>query len=175
MGEPFATSSLESPLGVLRLAVTRRGLARLALPRESGKGFRGWIARTIPGAEPADWLPDLDKTRRELEEYFAGQRTSFGLPLDLRGTDFQRRVWLALAAIPFGETCTYADLARAIGHPGAVRAVGSANGANPVPIVLPCHRVIRSDGGLGGYGGGVELKRRLLALERARLPRGAIL
>ena len=175
MREYLATSELESPIGRLRLAVTRKGLVRLALPREGGKGFRGWLARALPDAEAVDWLPHVDKVRQELEEYFTGRRTEFGVPLDLRGTEFQVRVWRALAKIPFGELRSYAEVARAVRRPRAVRAVGSANGANPIPVILPCHRVVRSDGALGGYSAGLETKRRLLAFERAKLPHGAIL
>lgn len=170
MADYLACSEMDSPIGRLRFAVTRRGLVRLSLPRESGKGFAGYLKRTLPDAEAADWLPTIDKVRAELGEYFEGKRTEFTVPLDLRGTPFQLRVWKQLLRIPFGETRSYAQVARAAGRPTAVRAVGTANGANPVPLIVPCHRVIRSDGGLGGYGGGLETKRRLLALERARLP-----
>ena len=102
---------------------------------------------------------------RQLDEYFARKRTSFDLPLTVSGTEFQERVWLTLAEIPYGETISYAELARWVGHPRAFRAVGSANGANPIPVILPCHRVIASDGTLGGYGGGLPTKRALLKLE----------
>ena len=104
-----------------------------------------------------------------MRAYFAGELRRFDLPLDLAGTDFQRRVWLELTRIPYGETRSYQDLARAIGSPKAVRAVGAANGANPVAIVVPCHRVIGAGGKLVGYGGGLPLKRRLLDLERGGL------
>ncbi len=102
---------------------------------------------------------------KELEEYFAGGRRKFTFPLDLRGTDFQIACWRALLAIPYGETRTYADVARAVGKPSAFRAVGMANNRNPIAIVVPCHRVIASDGTLCGYGGGLEVKRKLLELE----------
>jgi len=104
---------------------------------------------------------------RELEEYFAGSRREFGFALDLRGTEFQLSCWRALLAIPYGETRTYADIARAVGRPQGFRAVGMANNRNPVAIVVPCHRVIASDGTLCGYGGGLEIKRKLLELEGA--------
>jgi O-6-methylguanine DNA methyltransferase len=104
---------------------------------------------------------------RELEEYFREERREFTFPLDLRGTDFQLACWRALLAIPYGETRTYADIARAVGKPNAFRAVGMANNRNPVAIVVPCHRVIASDGTLCGYGGGLDLKRKLLELEGA--------
>jgi O-6-methylguanine DNA methyltransferase len=104
---------------------------------------------------------------RELEEYFAGRRREFSFPLDLRGTDFQLACWRALVAIPYGETRSYADIARAVGRPSGFRAVGMANNRNPIAIVVPCHRVIASDGSLCGYGGGLDLKRKLLELEGA--------
>jgi methylated-DNA-[protein]-cysteine S-methyltransferase len=104
---------------------------------------------------------------KELEEYFAGRRREFSFPLDLRGTDFQVACWRALLAIPYGETRSYADIARAVGKPSAFRAVGMANNRNPIAIVVPCHRVIASDGTLCGYGGGLAVKRRLLELEGA--------
>ncbi len=103
----------------------------------------------------------------QLEEYFAGDRRDFTFPLDLRGTDFQLACWRALLAIPYGETRTYAHIARAVGKPNAFRAVGMANNRNPVAVVVPCHRVIASDGTLCGYGGGLDVKRKLLELEGA--------
>jgi methylated-DNA-[protein]-cysteine S-methyltransferase len=111
----------------------------------------------------------LTRTRRELDEYFAGERRTFSLPIDLRGTDFQKRAWLALDAIPYGETRTYGEQARSLRAPGASRAVGRANGLNPISIVLPCHRVIGSNGALTGYGGGLPAKRFLLDLEATAL------
>ena len=106
---------------------------------------------------------------RELNEYFSGERQEFAIPLDLRGTPFQLACWQALLAIPYGETRTYADIARTIGHPQAFRAVGMSNNRNPVAIVVPCHRVIASGGSLCGYGGGLDVKRKLLDLERAHV------
>lgn len=116
-------------------------------------------------ANPDDNYPPIRETARQLAEYFAGARRAFELPLDLRGTPFQLRVWNALLRIPYGETRTYGQLAALAGHPGAARAVGAANGANPIAIIVPCHRVVASGGGLGGYGGGLDCKRFLLALE----------
>ncbi len=175
MTEVVARSEIETPVGVMRAAATRRGIVRLSLPRESGRGFQAWLGRALRGAESVDWLPHLDKLSQELAEYFAGKRMEFDLPLDLRGTPFQLRVWNALLGIPYAETRSYLEVARELRAPRAVRAVGSANGSNPIPILVPCHRVIQTGGGLGGYGGGLELKRRLLALERARHPQGALL
>jgi len=107
----------------------------------------------------------LDACARQLGEYFTGKRRTFDLPLAPRGTPFQQSVWRALEQIPFGETRSYRDIAVAVGRPAAVRAVGSANGRNPLPVVVPCHRVVGSDGSLTGYAGGLEIKRRLLNLE----------
>jgi methylated-DNA-[protein]-cysteine S-methyltransferase len=109
--------------------------------------------------------PVLRETARQLDEYFAGQRREFDLPLDPRGTDFQRSVWTALRAIPFGETRSYGELARQLGNPSAMRAVGAANGGNPISIVVPCHRVIGANGSLTGFGGGLDAKAWLLAHE----------
>ena len=113
----------------------------------------------------------LRETRRQLEDYFAGERRDFDLPLSPHGTEFQCEVWLTLAHIPYGETWSYRDLAQRIGRPSATRAVGAANGRNPLPIVLPCHRVIGADGSLTGFGGGLPTKAFLLRLEGA-LPGG---
>jgi len=110
--------------------------------------------------------PLLCEAARQLQAYFAGQLTQFRLPLDMEGTEFQRRVWSALETIPYGETRTYGQIAEALEQPSAVRAVGAANGSNPVPIVVPCHRVIGANGKLVGYGGGLALKRWLLNLEQ---------
>jgi len=109
--------------------------------------------------------PILDQTRQQLDAYFNGQLKHFSVPLALRGTDFQKKVWRALLAIPWGTTISYAELAKAIDNPLAVRAVANANGANALPIIVPCHRVIGSDGGLAGYTGGTHIKRHLLATE----------
>jgi O-6-methylguanine DNA methyltransferase len=166
MGEFLATASFSSPIGKLRVAATRQGLVQLSLPRSSGAGFEGWLKRALPDAERVDWLPVLDAVGRELDEYFAGTLRAFRVPLDLRGTHFQISVWQALLEIPYGEVRSYADIARQVKRPKAFRAVGAANGANPVAIIVPCHRVIASGGGLGGYGGGIETKRRLLAFEQ---------
>ena len=119
--------------------------------------------RPLPG-----WIADAAPFRAaiaQLEEYFAGKRRRFDLPLAPRGTEFQRRVWRALTEIPYGQTLSYGELARRIARPSASRAVGLANGANPLPIIVPCHRVIGADGSLTGFGGGLPIKRKLLALE----------
>ncbi len=161
-----ATCSVESPIGRLRLAATAKGVARIDFPR--GSDFEGWLSRTLGDASRASHAPLLDKLVQQLEEYFAGRRREFDLPLDLYGTPFQCSVWCAIAEIPFGETRSYGDVARRIRRPRAVRAVGAATGANPVPIVIPCHRVITSEGRLGGFGGGLPTKRALLAHEQTK-------
>ncbi len=137
-------------------------------------GESGICAIELNPAGPAaggrnDGHPQLAEAARQLRAYFAGELREFRLALDLRGSDFQKRVWRELSAIPYGETRSYGEIAAAIGAPRAVRAVGAANGANPVPIVVPCHRVIGAGGKLTGYGGGLPLKRRLLELERDTL------
>ncbi len=150
---------IESPVGPLLLA-------------GDGKSLELIYFQAGPHARRAgsDWIADARPFRAvaaQLEEYFAGRRRKFDLPLEPRGTRFQRTVWQALLRIPYGETASYGELARQIGNPRASRAVGLANGANPLPIVVPCHRVIGADGSLTGFGGGLEIKRKLLALERA--------
>lgn len=149
----------DSPLGPLLLAATARGLCGIHFAEH--KHFKG----------QQDWRQDAGNTclmqaARQLDEYFARRRTSFDLPLDMQGgTEFQRAVWQELTTIPFGRSTTYAALAQRIGKPRAVRAVGAANGRNPLPIVVPCHRVIGASGALTGYAGGLERKAYLLALE----------
>lgn len=168
-------ASFDSPIGTLRIASTAAGVAYVDLPRAGGRGFAGWLSRAVPGARREEaFAPNRDAVR-QLLEYLGGKRTAFDVPLDLRGTPFQRAVWDALLAIPYGETRSYAEVARVVRKPDAVRAVGTANGSNPVPIIVPCHRVIQSGGKLGGYGGGLDLKRRLLAMEQSAPHRGALL
>ena len=173
--ERVFTAEFDSPIGKLRVASTDAGLGWVGLPRAGGRGFAGWLARNAPAARrEAAFAPNRDAIR-QLLEYLDGKRTAFELALDLRGTGFQRAVWDALLRIPYGETRSYGELARAIGKPSAVRAVGLANGANPVALVVPCHRVIGAHGGLTGYGGGLELKRRLLAMEQSVWHQGSLL
>jgi methylated-DNA-[protein]-cysteine S-methyltransferase len=135
----------------------------------SASGIRAIAFDLKPVAECQrnDRNPLLMEAARQLQAYFAGQLREFQLPLDMQGTDFQKRVWGQVGAIPYGETRSYGQIATAIGSPRAVRAVGAANGANPVPIVVPCHRVIGANGKLVGYGGGLAMKKRLLELEGA--------
>lgn len=149
-----------SPAGPLFLVASAKGLVRLE--------FEGRMQEFDPAAiRLQESKTVLAPYLRELEEYFSGQRRIFSFPLDLRGTEFQLKCWRALLDIPYGETRTYRDIALAIGHPRAFRAVGMSNNRNPIAIVVPCHRVIASDGSLCGYGGGLDIKRKLLELEGA--------
>jgi O-6-methylguanine DNA methyltransferase len=140
--------------------------------------FLAELAAAFPGVEwrRDEHHPIIRQTAKQLEEYFQGKRLSFEVPLDLRGTPFQVGVWQALRRIPYGETRSYADLARAVHAPKAFRAVGGANGRNPVGIIVPCHRVIASSGGLGGFSCGLAYKRKLLDLEAGATaqPRGLV-
>ncbi len=143
---------LDTPVGRMALEAEEGALTALYLPNHP--------------MEPAgEETPLLAEGRRQLLEYFAGTRRAFDLPLDPQGTPFRRRVWAALCAIPYGETITYGELARRVGNPKAVRAVGQANHHNPLAILIPCHRVVGAGGSLTGYGGGLPLKRYLLELE----------
>jgi len=172
--ETVYAAEFDTPIGALRIASTERGLAYLGLPRSGGHGFAGWLARSGGARREQAFAPNRGAIR-QIVEYLDGKRERFELPLDLRGTPFQETVWRALLEIPYGATRSYAEIARAVGNPSAVRAVGAANGANPVPLVVPCHRVIASGGKLGGYGGGLDLKRRLLAMEQSVRHQGALL
>ncbi|AKC85663.1 methylated-DNA--[protein]-cysteine S-methyltransferase [Pseudoxanthomonas suwonensis] len=154
---------IDSPVGPLTIAASDAGLHAIEFP-----------SNRHPVRRDRDWRegdhPLLRRAQAQLDEYFAGERRTFDLPLAPQGTPFQREVWFALAAIPYGETASYAQLAARVDRPSATRAVGAANGRNPLPIVLPCHRVIGADGSLTGFGGGLPTKRFLLELEGA-LPR----
>jgi methylated-DNA-[protein]-cysteine S-methyltransferase len=152
--------SIDSPIGPLLIAGDDDGLRFLLF----GRGRK-------PVAQAADWVPDqgqLTPAIDQLQAYFAGDLRRFDVPLAPQGTAFQQQVWRGLCEIPYGETTSYAALATRIGHPKAVRAVGLANGSNPISIIIPCHRVIGSNGSLVGYGGGLPVKRALLDLERGQ-------
>jgi len=150
---------LRTPVGVLRVTASDEGVT--AIDRVSR-------ASAAPRAKAsARATRNVDTAVRQLREYFAGTRRNFTVPLHLAGTPFQQRAWLEMQKIPYGSTISYAQQAARMKKPRAVRAVGSANGANPIPIIVPCHRVVASNGGLGGYALGLAMKRRLLAIERA--------
>ena len=153
--------TMDSPVGKLTLVGTNDGLSAVLWENDRP----GRVRLSLDSEEPDH--PVLVETERQLREYFAGQRTTFTVSLDMAGTAFQRAVWNALLTIPFGETRTYTQIARQIGHPDAVRAVGAANGRNPVSIIAPCHRVIGANGALTGFAGGLEAKAYLLSLEGA--------
>jgi methylated-DNA-[protein]-cysteine S-methyltransferase len=153
-------TAIDSPIGRLTLAASASALHVIEFENNRHPQAR------------ADWVAGesalLRQAARQLQEYFAGHRRQFDLPLAPLGTDFQRAAWQALTAIPYGETRSYAQQAAALGRPRATRAVGAANGRNPLPILLPCHRVIGASGALTGFGGGIEIKRWLLAHEQAQ-------
>lgn len=155
---PLSSCTLDSPVGALSLVTTDHALLALVWRRES---HRSVFEHAVENPDH----PLLRETSRQLREYFAGSRRSFDLPLEFRGTDFQRSAWSALLTIPYGETRTYRQMAEQIGNPAAVRAVGAANGRNPISIIAPCHRVIGMNGDLTGFGGGLDAKAQLLSLE----------
>ncbi|HUB99993.1 MAG TPA: methylated-DNA--[protein]-cysteine S-methyltransferase [Solirubrobacterales bacterium] len=160
-----AYTTADSPFGPLLLASTRKGLVRVGLPNQDADALLVDLAdRVSPRVLEAP--AELDEARRELDLYFERKLDHFELPLDWRLSDgFQLRVQKAIARIPYGETRNYTEMATRAGNERAVRAAGTACGRNPLPLVVPCHRVLRSGGGLGGYGGGIEMKRGLLELE----------
>ena len=151
---------IHSPVGKLKLVASEKGL--VAVLWENDKPNRVRLGEMV--LRPSH--PVLIEAERQLGEYFTGERTRFSVTLDMRGTSFQRNVWEALLAIPFGETRSYRDLAKTLGNPQATRAVGAANGRNPISIIVPCHRVIGSNGKLTGFAGGLEAKEHLLEIEQ---------
>jgi methylated-DNA-[protein]-cysteine S-methyltransferase len=162
--------SIASKMGTILLMATEQGVCWTGLPGHTLEEGLDWAGRwmTIERVIEGEQVEPLRQGMDELRRYFAGERVEFSCPLDLYGTPFQLEVWQALCRIPYGETRTYAEMARAIGRSLAVRAVGAANGANPIAIIVPCHRVVGSNGSLTGYGGGLPMKEWLLALEGAR-------
>jgi O-6-methylguanine DNA methyltransferase len=170
--ETLHCMTMDSAIGPLFLAASSRGLVALEFDaRLPGQQSIRPNPRHLREEKMGIAFEDSPRQMRpyvsQLDEYFAGQRREFTFPLDLRGTEFQLACWRALLAIPYGETRTYADIARAVHKPSAFRAVGMANNRNPIAVVVPCHRVIASDGTLCGYGGGLDVKRKLLELEGA--------
>lgn len=158
----YSLLETDSPAGTLLMAASEHGLAALSFhPEEALSSIKIEFVRDDKALAPYT---------TQLREYIAGKRRDFDFPLDLRGTEFQLRCWNQLLKIPYGEVITYAELARRVGSPNGFRAVGHANGQNPIAIIVPCHRVIASDGTLGGYGGGLPMKQWLLDLEKAVIP-----
>ena len=167
---------IPSPVGMLEIAGTEKGVVSVNFARKdapakmpakkgvSGKGAP--VKSAAKSAQSASVPAPLRDCARQLEEYFAGHRKSFDCSLDLQGTDFQKKVWRALMKVPYGKTASYGKIARAVGRPGAARAVGGANHNNPVAVIVPCHRIIGADGSLTGYGAGIERKAWLLEHEK---------
>ncbi len=155
----LAYKVIESPIGKLKLVASDKGLVAILWENDSPRRVR--LSELVADEQH----PVIVETERQLGEYFAGRRKAFSVALDMRGTRFQKDVWEALLAIPFGETRSYGQLAKQLGNPQATRAVGAANGRNPISIIVPCHRVIGSSGKLTGFAGGLETKANLLSLE----------
>jgi len=158
-------AEVELPLGSVRLAATAQGMCRLAFPGEPDSAFDAWLKRWCVGGVVRENAEPFAALREQLYAYCAGELRAFDAPLDLRATPFQRRVLERVGQIPYGQTTTYGQIAAELGEPNLARAVGAANGANPLPLLIPCHRVVGSDGSLVGFGGGMALKRWLLQLE----------
>jgi methylated-DNA-[protein]-cysteine S-methyltransferase len=164
----LTSKTIDSPVGKLKLVASEKGLVAILWENDAPERVR------LSGLVKSKTNPVLVQTERQLSEYFSGKRRNFTVPLDLRGTSFQRNVWEALLAIPFGETRNYGELARQLGNPQAARAVGAATGRNPVSIVVPCHRLIGASGKLTGFAGGLDAKMRLLALEQSKPGRSSV-
>jgi O-6-methylguanine DNA methyltransferase len=177
--EVLRTTRFETSLGRLRIVSSEKGVVYIELPNESGRGFEGWKkshardAKVVEerlangSASPLDKHDAHANAVEQLVEFMSGERHAFSMDLDMRATAFQLAVYKFVGKIEYGETVSYSDIADAIENPKAVRAVGAANGANPIPLVIPCHRVIARGGALQGYAGGLKLKARLLAMESA--------
>ena len=160
----LSSTTIESPVGALTLVAGDEGLVAILWENDDPDRVK------LSAVEDDDTHPVLVEAVRQLRDYFDGRRRSFSVPLDFRGTAFQKQVWTALLTIPFGETRSYSQIAEQIGNPAAVRAVGAANGKNPISIVAPCHRVIGASGKLTGFAGGLEAKALLLTLEGGQTP-----
>jgi len=167
MSMGIAFGRLESQVGMVWVASTEVGICKISLGKDQSGAFFSWLSRQVGAQEPVEDAHLMDAAVTQLSEYFSGSREKFDLPLDVRGTPFQTTVWSQVARIPYGATATYGDIAELVGKPRASRAVGGAVGANPVPIIVPCHRVIGAGGALTGFGSGLEIKERLLRLEGA--------
>ena len=168
----IAYTTMDSEVGRLLIASSDHGLLRIAFLQHGVGEEVSRLEKVYPGETLVEDSTKNQDALNQLQEYFQGRRRVFTLPMELRGTDFQRSVWEAVAGVPYGETRSYGDIARKLGKPKACRAVGGANGANPIPIVVPCHRIIGSDGSMTGFGGGIPIKEKLLALEKASMIKG---
>ena len=165
MGEEIAYARLETQIGTLWIASTQVGLRRIALSSGRAVEFLGWLSEHARPGDPREGANVMGVAVSQLREYLSGSRRTFDLPLDVRGTTFQKAVWSQVLRIPYGATATYGDIAQLVGKPKASRAVGGAVGANPLPIVIPCHRVVGVHGRLTGFGAGLDVKETLLRLE----------
>jgi O-6-methylguanine DNA methyltransferase len=163
--EVLSTTRFDSPIGRLRIVSSEKGLVYIELPHANGRGFEGWKKSYARDAKLVNRRAAHDEMIDQILEYIAGEHHEFTMDLDLRATEFQLSVYKIVGQIGYGETLAYSDIANAIDKPKAVRAVGAANGANPIPLVIPCHRVIARGGALQGYAGGLDLKARLLSME----------
>jgi O-6-methylguanine DNA methyltransferase len=169
---PIIICRIDTSAGTYSAAITEKGLALLLFPTNDPALAAAWAQRWHPQAAIIDGSshPLVSQLQNELRAYFDRQLHNFTIPLDLHGTDFQRKVWHEVHRVGYAQLRSYREIAASIGNPQSVRAVGAANGANPIPIIVPCHRIIGSDGNLIGYGGGLDMKRRLLELEGAMFP-----
>ena len=175
MSKSVVVSRLHTKVGALGAVITEKGVGLLLLPAHDFGLCHTWVQRWEPDAIVIDVAESDEDSRvrllkEELTGYFDGRVRTFSFPLDMRGTPFQLAVWHEICNVGYGQVRSYREIAQALGKPNAVRAVGAANGANPVPIIVPCHRIIGSDGKLVGYGGGLDMKRRLLEVEGAMFP-----
>lgn len=162
-------TSFRSPLGLVYVASTNNGVCAVSLPANTKEDFFDWIVKHFEGYEVEESAEKNRQIVDELEQYFNGAAVPFKSKLDLQGTEFQRQVWSELQRVPYGTVVTYKELARRVGRPKGYQAVGRANATNPLPIVIPCHRVVGSDDDLVGYGAGIRTKEYLLRLEGALL------
>ncbi len=158
---------VDSPVGRVWVAATEMGVCKISLGAERSGAFLSWLSQHVHPLQVVEDAELMTVATSQLDEYFSGARRSFDLPLDVHGTAFQTAVWSQVARIPYGATASYGDVAQLVGRPKASRAVGAALGANPLPIVIPCHRVIGSGGALVGFGAGLDAKETLLRLEDA--------
>lgn len=165
--EEIAYARLESEVGTVWVASTQVGVCKISLGSDQSGAFLSWLSKNVGAGRPLEEPDMVGAALSQLREYFSGSRRVFDLPLDVRGTMFQRTVWSQVVRIPYGATVSYGDIAQLVGKPRASQAVGGAVGANPLPIVIPCHRVIGAHGELTGFGSGLGVKEALLRLEGA--------